>query len=351
MIFISHSHADLDIARRLDEQFLTMGRSSWLDASHIPVGERFVRAIGTALSQASVIVFIDSDSSRKSYWCRREWLAAMRLRDIGRVRCLIALQPGSVGEPSEFAPDHVVTSVSDAVELVRDLAKNQTTLPVPDVHSGVIEEVHGSPEPAVWLGFSDVLAALDEWWIGRDSGCWVAGVGGAGKTSLILTWLRALEVIGYRDALHFGAIAWSFYNDRSASSALEQIQRWLQMGTFTSRLVLWDGVERLSEDDLSVVLRKTKHWGVKYIATSRTIVPVHLAESIHAISLSSLSLQDACVLLEKCGMSPGTSQRIANALRGNPLAISIASSEIKRGVLSAEDVLRIYRDTADDANR
>ncbi len=346
MIFISHSHAELEVAKHLEARLLAIGCRSWLDSSQIPIGERFVRAIGAALSQSSVIVFIDSNQSRKSYWCHRERLAGMRLREIGRVRGLIALQPALGEGDLGFSPDFVSASVSDAVDVACDLQRDQNSaISIADVHSVAIEELHPLPEPAVWLGFSDALAALDEWWVSQDNGCWVTGVGGGGKTSLILTWLRALELIGYREALHLGVMTYSFYDQgqtcSSPDQALDRVRSWLRTGNYTSRLVFWDGVERLSERDLSVVLRETKRWNLKFVATSRTNVPSPLADQVRAVHLSSLAARDACILLEKHGMSQGTAQRLTNALDGLPLALAIASAGIKQGAYTAEDVLRM----------
>jgi hypothetical protein len=233
--------------------------------------------------------------------------------------------------------------VADAASLACALQRDQTSLvSVGDVHSVAIEELHVPPEPAVWLGFSDALATLDEWWLSRETGCWVTGVGGGGKTSLVLTWLRALEFIGYRDALQLGCITWSFYDDPSPSHALDRIRAWLQTASYPSRLVFWDGVERLSDVGLSELLRFTReHWEAKFIVTSRTMPPIRLTDRIRTLSLAALSTRDACMLLEKNGLSHTTAQRITNSLDGHPLAIALASAGIKGGAFSADDVLRM----------
>ena len=72
MVFISYGHTNIALARQVEERLRDAGISCWFDENRIPVGERFVSAIGGALRSASVFLTIDSQAAAASYWVNRE---------------------------------------------------------------------------------------------------------------------------------------------------------------------------------------------------------------------------------------------------------------------------------------
>jgi hypothetical protein len=333
VIFISHSHTNLDIAKELEQHLLAYDCQSWLDASQIPVGERFVRAIGMALAKSSALVFIDTEQARTSYWCSRELLAGMRLREIGKITGLLTLQPEPVKGDIGFTTDYTTTSVADAANAAHLWqSEGHLSSSTNDLHSIAFDiERYPSDEPDVWLGFSDTLAAMDEWWGSEDQGIWIVGPPGSGKTALVRTWLLALKLIGYRNPLQLGGLVWSF--DAAADlhtipdKALDRLRFWLQSGDYSPHLVFWDGVDQSSDYFLEMVMNLTHESRAKFIVTAREAPKMR---GIRTLTLTRLSSRDATLLLQRHNLDPRIARALADRSGGSPLYISYMSKELER---------------------
>ncbi len=343
VIFISHSRADLDVAQELEAALLRAGHQSWLDASQIPIGEEFVRAIDKALTQSTVVVMIDNHNFRRSYWCRRELLTSLRLKKLRKIESLISLQLNAHGGLSLLA-DYTVTSVAETTRLVGRLRPSAYSgMSGEDLHSVVFEEDFPLWEPAVWLGYSDALATFDKWWMSEASGIWVAGIAGQGKTSLVVTWIRALELLGYREAAQVRGLTLRYHWDPSASRWLNRLTTWLTVEAHKSRLVLLDGTDAISDDELLIAIRAVHRAGARFIVTSRREAPVQLVPKPTPLWLSSMSAADVGTLLRKYNVDPSQVRQLIDHLQGHPVALTALTSALNSGYVTREDVLRLVK--------
>jgi len=73
-VFISHNHADIGAALRLERQFKRSGFSVWLDVHEIRKQTLLSDTILKALSQARNIVVLWSRASARSAWVQMEWI-------------------------------------------------------------------------------------------------------------------------------------------------------------------------------------------------------------------------------------------------------------------------------------
>jgi hypothetical protein len=75
-LFISHSSADRAFAEKLAATLEEGGHKVWTDRELMP-GDNFMRAIGTALDEADVVVALVSAHALKSEYVKREWEYAL----------------------------------------------------------------------------------------------------------------------------------------------------------------------------------------------------------------------------------------------------------------------------------
>jgi hypothetical protein len=212
-----------------------------------------------------------------------------------------------------------------------------------DLHSVVFEEDFPLWEPAVWLGYSDALATFDKWWMSEASGIWVAGIAGQGKTSLVVTWIRALELLGYREAAQVRGLTLRYHWDPSASRWLNRLTTWLTVEAHKSRLVLLDGTDAISDDELLIAIRAVHRAGARFIVTSRREAPVQLVPKPTPLWLSSMSAADVGTLLRKYNVDPSQVRQLIDHLQGHPVALTALTSALNSGYVTREDVLRLVK--------
>lgn len=80
-IFISYSHADIDVAEQVANALAGAGLKAWLDKREGKPGESLVNKINTALEAASYMLLLVSKTSIASDWVKREWMSAMASQD------------------------------------------------------------------------------------------------------------------------------------------------------------------------------------------------------------------------------------------------------------------------------
>jgi hypothetical protein len=125
-IFISYSHADKDLARRLADALRQHGVKVWIDAGELKIGDSLIERIATAIAEIDFFLALVSESSRESNWCRKE-LALAVTGELGRegvkvlpVRVAGTKMPDSLAdvfylELDDSNSDDVAQKVVDAI--------------------------------------------------------------------------------------------------------------------------------------------------------------------------------------------------------------------------------------------
>jgi len=372
MVFISYSHSDIIIARQVEKRLRGAGISCWFDESQIPVGERFVVEIGSALHKASVFLVIDSESAAASYWVNREIQAAERLRTYGNLRAIVVFSTS----PSHFLPCEPDARAASP-ELVANTVDSLFYGTSPKAQHGTayreaVRIIDWDTENARWLGFSQELENLDRWWFGRSPGMWISGPGGSGKTSLVRTWLRAFQQIGYREqqsaqALfvhvngHYGAdailqeIADAFfysigmnYEQSSQDDMALRLACALRDREERGLLVI-NSPEEMDELELLKAIHTALQSGLRIIITARNSLSGQLQANFDSFALSQMSNIDTRLLVNQLfpqQQADPIAARLIDALGGNPLAISLAMKKIQKScspserAQASEDLLR-----------
>lgn len=93
-IFISHSHADNNFARKLADALRAAGADVWYDEHNLTSGD-FLNNISRELRDRSVVVLVLSESALASNWVNIELNAALaqQMREPGRVMVPIVAEP------------------------------------------------------------------------------------------------------------------------------------------------------------------------------------------------------------------------------------------------------------------
>jgi len=71
-IFLSHSHADKEIARRIARDLRNDGVTVWIDEVELDIGDSLFQEIGTAITTVDFLGVLISSNSVKSNWVSRE---------------------------------------------------------------------------------------------------------------------------------------------------------------------------------------------------------------------------------------------------------------------------------------
>jgi hypothetical protein len=351
------------------------GISCWLDESQIPVGERFVTAIGRALHDASVFLAIDSEPASTSYWVSREIQAAERLRSHNDLGAIVVLSTSASHflpcEPDArcLSPDLIANTVAPFISNTSLQAKRGRA----DREAVIILDRH--EDEALWLGFSQELRYLDGWWSGKRLGMWISGLGGSGKTSLVRTWIRAFQQIGYRELQSVQATFLYVEGHPTADAMLREIVDTLsdsigmnheqslldpidlslarlqfELGVREERgLLVINSPENMDAAELLKVLHAAFKSGLRVIVTARNSLPQQLQSDFECIALSSMSNTEARLLVARLfgqREADPIAVRLIDALGGHPLSISVA---IKRAeefspshrAEAAEDLIRL----------
>jgi hypothetical protein len=91
-VFLSHTSADKQVARRLSLELAKAGVDVWLDEWAIKVGESISRKIDDALQECRYLILLLSPNAVSSNWVEKEWRAAFwRETESGEVVVLPAM--------------------------------------------------------------------------------------------------------------------------------------------------------------------------------------------------------------------------------------------------------------------
>jgi hypothetical protein len=76
-VFISHSHRDKEIVRKLAADLQAHGVQTWVDEAEIKVGDSILQRINDALHSADYILVVLSKDSINSTWVQQEIAGAV----------------------------------------------------------------------------------------------------------------------------------------------------------------------------------------------------------------------------------------------------------------------------------
>ncbi len=83
-IFLSHSHADKELARRLARGLRNAGVKVWIDEAELDIGDSLVEKIGQAIDVTDFLAVLLSSNSVRSQWVTREVEIALNQEIAGR---------------------------------------------------------------------------------------------------------------------------------------------------------------------------------------------------------------------------------------------------------------------------
>ena len=71
-IFLSYSRKDFEYVKQMQQDLQAIGCKVWMDTKGIESGENFVEKITKTIDSSSVFMFVASENTYKSSWCRKE---------------------------------------------------------------------------------------------------------------------------------------------------------------------------------------------------------------------------------------------------------------------------------------
>jgi hypothetical protein len=121
-VFLSHAHADKDLAAPLASALTERGLRVWIDDRELRLGDSVIERVSQAIAEGDFLVAIVSPDSTKSEWCRRE-LALAANKGINEksivvlpVRYRSATMPASLADRYWVDADHTdVATLADRI--------------------------------------------------------------------------------------------------------------------------------------------------------------------------------------------------------------------------------------------
>ena len=91
IVFLSYSHADADVLRRIASDLKEAGHTVWVDSESSKAGDPLVLTIQSGLEQAEAMLVLWSQAAAESGWVSQEWQAAVvKLSDQPEFRVIVA---------------------------------------------------------------------------------------------------------------------------------------------------------------------------------------------------------------------------------------------------------------------
>jgi hypothetical protein len=103
-IFVSHSSADKQFARRLVEDLEGLGHTVWLDEHALKVGDCIIGGIEEGLQSADHVIVVLSPNASRSRWVEQEWKATFwdEITSGNTVVLPVLMQDSDVSENQEI---------------------------------------------------------------------------------------------------------------------------------------------------------------------------------------------------------------------------------------------------------
>jgi hypothetical protein len=145
-IFISHAHANLQVARKVKSTLQNVGHDAWLDDSDIHVGVLLRKELQQAIAGSSAVVLIWSKAASKSRWVASEILTSFHLNRFV-VPCVldaVALPQflsRSIFVDLRSARDKALVKLGEQLKTVPD-ERNEFPEAVPYQSAELLETIH-----------------------------------------------------------------------------------------------------------------------------------------------------------------------------------------------------------------
>lgn len=120
-IFLSHSHADKEIARRLARDLRAAGVTVWLDEAELGIGDSLVAKIGQAIDATDFLGVLLSSDSIRSEWVSREVEIALTRDIAGRTFTVLPLLVADCSIPP-FLRGQVYADFRDTAKYDQELS-------------------------------------------------------------------------------------------------------------------------------------------------------------------------------------------------------------------------------------
>jgi hypothetical protein len=191
-VFLSHSHSDNAIARRLASDLRAAGVTVWIDEAELGVGDSLIRKIGNAIDSTDFLVVLLSPDSVASEWVLRETEVALTKEFMGRrVRVLPLLVRDCTVPP--FLTDKIYADFRNAAVYQQELFKVLGTLrpnPVTGRTTIVFDESYRQAEwrgrPVVAAGYSAIAAAVADDYTVTSNGHGYASIDSLERWSILI---------------------------------------------------------------------------------------------------------------------------------------------------------------------
>lgn len=329
MIFVSYSSSDRKAAESLAENLSSHNIRFWIDFREIVIGSKFINEIALALEQSQSYIILNPSSSIASYWVRREYQTAIRLRREGQLRLLVAV---------DLAPTQEIDGITEEVDYVfnnihetGDFFSSNTTRgtgnvqPLPKAYLFDFKghAVDYSQSSTVWLGYTDQLQALDNWLLDTAPCILITGPSGVGKSAFISNWVYAFQRLGY-----------SFIDSAEVEvfNARHLLFRELPLPSsppskYRPRFFVIDSAERIPDYEILKVVERAANTRTRMIIVGQK-TPEALG-LLPQINLSALSERDAVLLATGAGLNREQLKIIRAVTKKSPMVISEFIAAIK----------------------
>lgn len=165
-VFLSHSHADNAIARRLARDLRAAGVTVWIDEAELGIGDSLIRNIGQSIDATDFLGVLLSNDSVRSEWVLREVEVALTQEIAGRTVKVLPLVVDDCEIPA-FLRGKVYADFRDAAKYQQELdrvlerlgassASNTTTI----IFDESYQQDEWYAQPVISAGYSTVAAAV-----------------------------------------------------------------------------------------------------------------------------------------------------------------------------------------------
>lgn len=191
-VFLSHSHSDNAIARRLASDLRAAGVIVWIDETELGVNDSLIRKIGDAIDAADFLVVLLSDDSVNSEWVLRETEVALAEELVGRTVRVLPLLVRDCRVPP-FLRDKIYADFRDAAAYQQELFKVLGALGA-DAVTGtttiVFDESYRQAEwrgrPVVAAGYSAIAAAVAGYYTVSSNGHGYASIDSLARWGILI---------------------------------------------------------------------------------------------------------------------------------------------------------------------
>jgi hypothetical protein len=161
--FLSHSHADKEIARRLANDIRSAGIRVWFDEAELGIGDSLIHSISRAIDESDFLLVLLSDDSVKSQWVTREVDVALTGEIAGKNVAVLPLLVTDCEIPP-FLRGRISGDFRDGANYQGELSRLLKRLGANRLHGPIVfdqsyQQHRWYAQPIVSAGYSIVAAA------------------------------------------------------------------------------------------------------------------------------------------------------------------------------------------------